>query len=99
MPSRGISDADLSLADAIAIAEYAHNRLLHDIRRLGQATIHSSPCNHDERDHHAATAHHFPDRAAAAPPIRAMVRCVVDDPEISRLVPPNIGTCPVSGCA
>jgi len=55
-----ISDADLSLADAHAIAEEAHHRLLHDIRRLGQATIHSSPCDHDGRDHHAATAHHFP---------------------------------------
>ena len=57
-----ISDADLSLADAHAIAEEAHHRLLHDIRRLGQATIHSSPCGHDGRDHHAATAHHFPTR-------------------------------------
>jgi len=57
-----ISDADLSLADAHAIAEEAHHRLLHDIRRLGQATIHSSPCDHDGRDHHAPTAHHFPAR-------------------------------------
>ncbi|MGI9079512.1 MAG: cation diffusion facilitator family transporter [Acidimicrobiales bacterium] len=53
------SDADLSLADAHAIAEEAHHRLLHDIRRLGHATIHTSPCGHDGRDHHAATAHHF----------------------------------------
>jgi cation diffusion facilitator family transporter len=58
-----VSDADLSLAEAHAIAEEAHHRLLHDIRRLGQATIHSSPCGHDGRDHHAATAHHFPSRA------------------------------------
>jgi len=55
-----VSDGDLSLADAHAIAEEAHHRLLHDIGRLGQATIHSSPCGHDGRDHHAATAHHFP---------------------------------------
>jgi len=53
------SDADLSLADAHAIAEEAHHRLLHDIRRLGHVTIHTSPCGHDGRDHHAATAHHF----------------------------------------
>ncbi|MDQ6797468.1 MAG: cation diffusion facilitator family transporter [Actinomycetota bacterium] len=66
-----ISDADLSLADAHAIAEDAHHRLLHDIRRLGQATIHSSPCEHDGRDHHAATAHHFPARAPATPPATA----------------------------
>jgi len=55
-----MSDADLSLADAHAIAENAQHRLLHDIRRLTQATIHSNPCQHDGRDHHAETAHHFP---------------------------------------
>ncbi len=54
-----VSDADLSLAVAHAIAEEAHHRLLHDIRRLTYAVIHSSPCGHDGRDHHAATAHHF----------------------------------------
>lgn len=54
-----ISDADLSLADTHAIAEEAHHRLLHDITRLREATIHSNPCGHDGRDHHSATAHHF----------------------------------------
>jgi cation diffusion facilitator family transporter len=54
-----ISDADLSLAAAHDIAEEAHHRLLHDISRLAQVTIHSSPCGHDGRDHHAATSHHF----------------------------------------
>ncbi len=58
-----ISDADLGLADAHAIAEEAHHRLLHEIRRLAEATIHTSPCGHDGRDHHATTAHHFPTRA------------------------------------
>jgi len=58
-----ISDADLTLAEAHAIAEEAHHRLLHDIPRLAQATIHSSPCGHDGRDHHAVTVHHFPTRA------------------------------------
>lgn len=57
-----ISDADLSLADAHAIAEEAHHRLLHEIPRLAEATIHSNPCDHDGRDHHARTAHHFPTR-------------------------------------
>ncbi len=61
-----ISDADLSFADAHAIAEEAHHRLLHDIRRLGEATIHSTPCGHDGRDHHATTAHHFPSRTRVA---------------------------------
>jgi cation diffusion facilitator family transporter len=60
-----VSDADLSLAEAHAIAEDAHHRLLHEIRRLAEATIHSSPCGHDGRDHHATTAHHFPARAGA----------------------------------
>jgi cation diffusion facilitator family transporter len=54
-----VSDSDLNLADAHAIAEEAHHRLLHDIARLAQATIHTSPCGHDGRDHHATTAHHF----------------------------------------
>lgn len=56
------SDCDLSLAEAHAIAEEAHHRLLHDVPRLTQATIHTSPCDHDGRDHHATTAHHFPGR-------------------------------------
>jgi len=54
-----ISDAELNLTDAHAIAEEAHHRLLHDIRRLGQATIHTSPGGHDGPDYHATTAHHF----------------------------------------
>ncbi|MDQ6724787.1 MAG: cation diffusion facilitator family transporter [Actinomycetota bacterium] len=64
-----VSDADLSLAEAHAIAEEAHHRLLHDIRRLAEATIHTSPCDHDGSDHHAATAHHFPGRPRPAAPI------------------------------
>lgn len=54
-----VSDADLSLADAHGIAEEARHRLLHDIPRLAEATIHSCPSAHDGRDHHAVTAHHF----------------------------------------
>ena len=52
------SDCELDLATAHGIAEEAHHRLLHDIPRLTQATIHTSPCSHDGRDHHATTAHH-----------------------------------------
>lgn len=37
-----ISDADLTLAEAHAIAEEGHHRLLHEIRRLEKVTIHSS---------------------------------------------------------
>ncbi|HEV1998385.1 MAG TPA: cation diffusion facilitator family transporter [Candidatus Dormibacteraeota bacterium] len=57
-----VSDASLSLADAHAIAEEAHHRLLHDVGRLAQATIHTSPCQHDGRDHHTLTAHHVSGR-------------------------------------
>ncbi|MBV9042792.1 MAG: cation transporter [Acidimicrobiia bacterium] len=57
-----VSDCDVSLADAHDIAQETHHQLLHDIPRLARATIHSNPCGHDGRDHHAATAHHFPRR-------------------------------------
>ena len=56
------SAADLSLADAHAIAEEAHHHLLHEIRRLAQATIHTSPYGPEGQDHHVTTAHHFPSR-------------------------------------
>jgi len=55
-----VSDCDLTISEGHAIAEEAHHRLLHQIPRLAQATIHTSPCSHDGRDHHAPTAHHFP---------------------------------------
>ena len=58
-----VSDADLSLADAHAIAEEARHQLLHRVPRLTEATIHTNPCTHDGRDHHASTEHHFPRRA------------------------------------
>ena len=54
-----VSDCELVLTEAHGIAEEARHRLLHDVPRLAQATIHSSPCDHDGRDHHATTAHHF----------------------------------------
>ena len=54
-----VSDSDLTLAQAHDIAEEAHHQLLHQIPRLAQALIHTSPCNHSGRDHHVATSHHF----------------------------------------
>jgi cation diffusion facilitator family transporter len=54
-----VSDCDVSLARAHAIAEEAHHRLLHEIPRLARVTIHTSPCDHDGRLHHEVTAHHF----------------------------------------
>ena len=60
------SDAELSLADAHAIAEEAHHQLLHDVHRLAEATIHTNPWGTDGRDHHAVTAHHFSKAADGA---------------------------------
>ena len=54
-----VSDGDMTLARSHDIAEEARHRLLHDLPRLFQATIHTSPCGHDGADPHAATAHHF----------------------------------------
>ncbi len=59
-----VSDCDLTIAHAHDIAEEAHHRLLHEIPHLAQAIIHTSPCSHDGRDHHAVTAHHFDRRPA-----------------------------------
>jgi cation diffusion facilitator family transporter len=56
------SDPTLSLVDAHAIAEEAHHRLLHDVSRLAQAVIHTSPTDHPGHDtskYHEAVAHHF----------------------------------------
>jgi cation diffusion facilitator family transporter len=56
------SDPALSLVDAHAIAEEAHHRLLHEVRRLAEAVIHTSPTGssrHDGDDYHDAVAHHF----------------------------------------
>ncbi|MGH8930727.1 MAG: cation diffusion facilitator family transporter [Egibacteraceae bacterium] len=58
-----VSDCDFTIARAHEIAEEAHHRLLHGIPRLAHARIHTSPCSHDGRDHHAVTAHHFQTRS------------------------------------
>ncbi|MGI9033880.1 MAG: cation diffusion facilitator family transporter [Acidimicrobiales bacterium] len=57
------SDCELTLAQAHEISEEAHHHLLHQIPRLAQALIHTSPCDHDGRDHHAPTSHHFRGRS------------------------------------
>ncbi len=53
-----VVDCSLGLVEAHAIAEEAHHRLLHDVPRLSDVTIHISPCSHPDADHHALTAHH-----------------------------------------
>ncbi len=54
-----VSNSELTLVEAHGIAEEAHHRLLHEVPRLAQATIHSNPCNHDGSDHHVVSRHHF----------------------------------------
>jgi cation diffusion facilitator family transporter len=51
-------DAHLDLIQAHDVAHDAHHRLLHDIPKLADATIHISPTGVDGRDYHPATAHH-----------------------------------------
>ena len=58
------SDAALTLAQAHALSEHARHDLLHQVPRLTQATIHTSPTATGDHDPHGLTAHHFGDRAA-----------------------------------
>lgn len=53
------SDADLSLIDAHTIADEAQHRLLHEVPRLAEAVIHTSPTGGDGRSFHEVVAHHF----------------------------------------
>jgi cation diffusion facilitator family transporter len=49
--------AAMSIAQAHATAEVVHHRLLHQIPRLSDVTIHANPTNEPGRDPHALTAH------------------------------------------
>ena len=53
------SDGALSLGQAHEVAEHARHHLLHQVPRLAQATIHTSPSAADGMDPHALTDHHF----------------------------------------
>lgn len=59
-------DAALGVVDAHAIATEAHHRLLHDVPRLSDVTVHVSPGNRGGQDHHAAIAHHRPGPAPSS---------------------------------
>jgi cation diffusion facilitator family transporter len=48
-----------SVAQGHDIAEDVRHRLLHAMPRLRDATVHVSPASQDNRDFHAAVAHHF----------------------------------------
>ena len=55
-----VVDARLSLVEAHVIAVEAHHRLLHDVPKLIEVTVHVSPSEDGNPGHHAALAHHRP---------------------------------------
>jgi cation diffusion facilitator family transporter len=56
----GIGVAEhLDLVAAHTIAHDVQHRLLHDVRRLSDATVHVSPQSRPGRDHHAGVRHHL----------------------------------------
>ena len=63
-----VVDSELGLVEAHDVATQAHHRLLHDVPRLDDATVHVSPSGEQGDDHHAALDHHRAarsDRSAA----------------------------------
>ena len=52
------SEGSMTLAEAHDVAEHAHHHLLHEVPRLREATIHTSPAHAGGADPHARTAHH-----------------------------------------
>jgi cation diffusion facilitator family transporter len=53
-----VVDPALSVVDGHAIATEAHHRLIHEVPKLVQATVHVSPGGSAGEHHHAALAHH-----------------------------------------
>ena len=51
-------DPGLTLSEAHGIAHEAQHRLLHDVPKLSDATVHVSPSNDDGRVAHDSVAHH-----------------------------------------
>lgn len=56
-----LSDSGLSLVESHLISEEAHHRLLHQIPRLSEAVIHTSPKFKSGDSAHQRIAHHFPE--------------------------------------
>ena len=52
-----IVDATLDIVAAHAIANEARHRLLHDVPKLDDVTVHVNPSS-EGHDHHSLTAHH-----------------------------------------
>lgn len=53
-----VVDDTLGVVQAHAIAAEVHHRLLHDLPKLTDATVHVSPLARPGQDHHQALAHH-----------------------------------------
>jgi cation diffusion facilitator family transporter len=53
-------DNRLTVIEGHAIADEAHHRLLHEVPRLNDATVHVNPSGRAGGDYHEATAHHQP---------------------------------------
>jgi cation diffusion facilitator family transporter len=54
-----VVDARLDVVTAHAIATEAHHRLLHDVPRLTEVTVHVGPSGQHGAEHHAGLAHHL----------------------------------------
>jgi len=59
-------DEDLPTHASHRLAEEVRHALFHALPRLAVVNVHTDPCGHSGRNHHATTAHH----AAPAPPER-----------------------------
>jgi cation diffusion facilitator family transporter len=57
-------DGSLSTAEGHAVAEGVRHAMLHAAPWLRSAQVHVDPCQHDGKDYHAVTSHHFPDRTS-----------------------------------
>ncbi len=62
-----VVDAALSIVEAHAIAVEAHHRLLHDVPKLLDVTVHVSPADDGTDGHHAGLAHHDAGRSHTHP--------------------------------
>ncbi len=60
------ADTSLSLIEAHGIAEAVRHQLLHQVRRLADATVHVSPRPDAHIDPHHQTSHHFTARSRPA---------------------------------
>lgn len=60
-------DPGLTVTEAHAISTEAHHRLLHDVPKLLEATVHVSPAGPEGEQQHDLIAHHRPAAATAQP--------------------------------